>query len=222
MATQNLRFRLTATVAATSLVFAQLVPLPAAAQGQPPQPPPGAQDQQATGDPPERVGRLARVTGTVSFHTQDEDQWSPATANYPVTAGNSFWTDANAQAEIEVSASRVAMAPGTELDVATLSNTAFEATEPQGEIYLRVRAVTPDETYAVQTAARIGHPQFAGSLRLGCRRHADADRGNGHRGFRPDCRPRPVASGRGQSDRHDQRHRHAPGRGRRRRNVTRS
>ncbi len=151
MATQKLRLRLTATVAATSLVFAQLVPLPAAAQGQPPQPPPGAPDQQATGDPPERVGRLARVTGTVSFHTQDEDQWSPATANYPVTAGNSFWTDANAQAEIEVSASSVAMAPGTELDVATLSNTAFEATEPQGEIYLRVHAVTPDETYAVQT-----------------------------------------------------------------------
>jgi hypothetical protein len=151
MATQNLRFRLTAIVAATSLVFAQLVSLPAAAQGLPPQPPPGAQDQQATGDPPERVGRLARVSGTVSFHTQDEDQWSPATANYPVTAGNSFWTDANAQAEIEVSASRVAMAPGTELDIATLNNTAFEATEPQGEIYLRVHAVTPDETYAVQT-----------------------------------------------------------------------
>jgi hypothetical protein len=151
MAMQNLRFRLMATIAATSLVFAQLSPLPTAAQGLPPQPPPGAQDQQATGDPPERVGRLARVTGTVSFHTQDEDQWSRATANYPVTSGNAFWTDANAQAEIEVSASRVAIAPGTELDVMTLNSTAFEATEPQGEIYLRVRAVTPNETYAVQT-----------------------------------------------------------------------
>jgi hypothetical protein len=151
MATQTLQFRLTAVVAATGLVFAQLMPRPAAAQGLPPPAPPGAQDQQPAGDPPERVGRLARVTGTVSFHTQDEDQWSPATVNYPVTSGNSFWTDANAQAEIEVSASRMAMASGTELDIATLNNTAFEATEPQGELYLRLRTATPDETYAVQT-----------------------------------------------------------------------
>jgi hypothetical protein len=148
MATQSLPFRLTAVIAGTGLVFAQLTVLPAAAQEQPP---PGAQDQQAAGDPPERVGRLARASGTVSFHTQDEEQWSPATVNYPITAGNALWTDANAQAEIEISASRIAMAPGTELDVATLSDTAFQATEPQGEIYLRVRAVTPDETYAVQT-----------------------------------------------------------------------
>jgi hypothetical protein len=151
MVTQSLPFRLTAMVAAASLVLAQLMPRPAIAQGLPPQPPPGAQDQQAAGDPPERVGRLARVNGTVSFHTLDEEQWSPATVNYPVTSGNSFWTDANAQAEIEVSASRMTMAPGTELDIATLNNTALEATEPQGELYLRLRAATPDETYAVQT-----------------------------------------------------------------------
>ena len=150
MPAQRLAFRMTATIAAASLGFAQLTPLPAAAQGPPPQPP-GAQDQQAAGDPPERVGRLARLNGTVSFHTQDADQWSPAVANYPVTSGNSFWTDTNAQAEIEVSASRIAMAPGTELDVATLNDTAFQATEPQGEVYLRVRAAAPDETYAVQT-----------------------------------------------------------------------
>jgi hypothetical protein len=151
MRTQNRPFRLTAAVAATGLVLAQLMPQPAVAQALPPQPPPGAQDQQAVGDPPARVGRLARVSGTVSFHTQDDDQWNPATANYPVSSGNAFWTEPNAQAEIEVSASRIAMAPGTELDIATLNDTTFQATEPQGEIYLRVRAVTPDETYAVQT-----------------------------------------------------------------------
>ena len=34
-------------------------------------------------------------------------QWNPATVNYPVTAGDAFWTEPNAQAEIEVSASRI-------------------------------------------------------------------------------------------------------------------
>ena len=151
MASLHLPFRLTAAIAATGLAIAQMTPLPVAAQGAAPEPLPSAQDQQTAGDPPERVGRLARVSGAVSFHAADEDQWSPATANFPLTAGNALWTDAGAQAEIEVSASSVAMAPGTELDIATLNDTEFQATEPQGEIFVRVRAGTQDESYAVQT-----------------------------------------------------------------------
>jgi hypothetical protein len=152
MRTQNRPFRITATVAATGLVLAQLLPQHAIAQAFPPPPPPGsAQDQQATGDPPTRVGRLASVNGTVSYRTQDDSQWSPATANYPVTAGNAFWTEPNAQADIEVSASRMTMAPGTELDVAALDDTSFQATLPQGETFLRIRPAAPGETYAVQT-----------------------------------------------------------------------
>jgi hypothetical protein len=150
MRTQNHIFRLTAVVTATGLVFAQALPPRAAAQGLPPAAAFGAQDQQA-GDPPARVGRLARVSGTVSSRTQDDSQWNPAAVNYPVTAGNAFWTEPNAQADIEVSGSRVSMAPGTELDVATLNDTAFQATVPQGEIYLRARNAAPGETYAVQT-----------------------------------------------------------------------
>ena len=151
MRTQNPRFRLAATVAVTALLLSQVLPQPAMAQGAPPPlRPAGAQDQQG-GDPPTRVGRLAQVSGTVSFHAQDEDQWNPATLNFPVVQGNAFWTEPNAQAVIEVSASRIAMAPGTELEVATLTDTAFQATEAQGELYLRIRAATPDETYAVQT-----------------------------------------------------------------------
>ena len=151
MRTQNPRFRLAATVAVTALLLSQVLPQPAMAQGAPPPlRPAGAQDQQG-GDPPTRVGRLAQVSGTVSFHAQDEDQWNPATLNFPVVQGNAFWTEPNAQAVIEVSASRIAMAPGTELEVATLTDTAFQATESQGELYLRLRAATPDETYAVQT-----------------------------------------------------------------------
>ena len=141
------------------------MPRPVVAQGPPPQPPPGVQDQQPAGDPPERVGRLARVSGTVSFHTRDDDRWNPATVNYPVTAGDAFWTEPNAQAEIEVSASRIVMAPGTELDIATLNDTSFQASQPQGEIYLRVRAATPDETYAVQTPR--GLATFAATGRYG-------------------------------------------------------
>jgi hypothetical protein len=97
------------------------------------------------------VGRLARISGTVSFHAQNQDQWSPAIANYPVTTGNAFWTQPDAQAVIEVAASRIVMAPSTELDVAVLTDTAFQATTPQGELYLHLLPAAPGESYAVQT-----------------------------------------------------------------------
>ena len=151
MRTQNRRFRLIASVSVAGLLITQMVPQPATAQGAPPPPPQVGVPAQQSGDPPERVGRLAQLSGAVSFHAQDDSQWNPATLNYPVTQGSAFWTEPNAQAVIEVSASRIAMAPGTELDIAALTGTACQATEPQGEVYLNLRPAAPDETYAVQT-----------------------------------------------------------------------
>ena len=52
----------------------------------------------AQADPPARVGRLSYIEGTVSFHGPDPDQWTPATLNYPVVAGASFWTEPGARA----------------------------------------------------------------------------------------------------------------------------
>jgi hypothetical protein len=149
MRTHNRPFRLTAAVAVAGLLLAQVLPQPALAQPAP-SPQASAPDQQ-TGDPPTRVGRLALVTGTVSFHTQDEAQWNPASANYPIVEGNAFWTQPGAQATIQVSASTIAMASETELDITTLNDTAFQGTLPQGEVYAHVQAASPNEAYAVQT-----------------------------------------------------------------------
>jgi hypothetical protein len=139
MRTQYYPLRFSASVAATALLVSQLLPLPASAQDQP------------TGDPPARVGRLAKETGSVSFHGPGDTQWARAPLNYPVVQGDAFWTDANAQAVIEVSASRIAMAPQTELDMATLTDTALQATEPQGELYLNLRAGGFQGSYTLQT-----------------------------------------------------------------------
>src|SRR4051812_10746615 len=98
MRSQSHPFRLTASVAVAGLLLGQALPQPVLAQGAPPPLPQGAMPDQQSADPPTRVGRLARVTGTVSFHTQDETQWNQVSANYPVTGGNAFWTEPNAQA----------------------------------------------------------------------------------------------------------------------------
>src|SRR3954469_4273301 len=64
-------FRLTATVALTALLLDTVLPVAAFPQpAPPPLPPAPGQPTQNQGDPPARVGRVAGITGTVSFHNQ--------------------------------------------------------------------------------------------------------------------------------------------------------
>src|SRR5258708_12605904 len=73
-------------------------------------------------DPPSRVGRLSEIEGAVSFHTSDQDQWSPAMINYPVTGGSSFWTEPNARAALEVGPATIRMATHPEFHMSALSD----------------------------------------------------------------------------------------------------
>jgi hypothetical protein len=114
-------------------------------------PAPAPASQQAEVDPPARVGRLARIQGAVSYHGAGADHWDTATVNFPVSTGNAFWTQPEAQAVIEVSASRLAMAASTEFDLNTLDMGKLVATLPQGEVFIQLDQLRPDETWTVQT-----------------------------------------------------------------------
>jgi hypothetical protein len=156
---QSRLFRLSATVAMAALLGNSIVPVTAMAQPAPP--PGGAQPDQSQGDPPARVGRLANVSGTVSFRTSSDTQWSPASANYPVSSGNAFWADNNSAARLEISDSRVALAPLTEFDVNTLDDSGLQGTVAQGEIYMHLVNLAPNEVWTLQTprgAVRIAQP----------------------------------------------------------------
>jgi len=107
--------------------------------------------QQQASDPPTRVGRLAKASGTVSFHTADQDQWTQASLNYPVTSGNSFWTEPKAQAVIEIGANRLYMDQSTELDLTTLSEESLVATVPQGGVYLSLTVASSNDQYEIDT-----------------------------------------------------------------------
>jgi hypothetical protein len=145
MLSQNKIFRLAAWVAVTGLVLGPAMPDRVYAQGAPPP------NQGPEVNPPARVGRLAWTQGTVSFHTADSDSWSPAVVNYPVTSGIAFWTQPDAMGGIQVSDVLLAMAGTTELDVNTLDDTNFLATEPQGEVYVHARDLAQGETYTLET-----------------------------------------------------------------------
>ncbi|HTR16287.1 MAG TPA: DUF6600 domain-containing protein [Acetobacteraceae bacterium] len=151
--------RVSALLATTSLTLSACLP-PAFAQDV------GAQEVGAreAGDPPARVGRIARLSGAVSFHTADEDHWDRAALNYPITAGGALWSEPRAHAEIEVSANLLALDGTTELDLTTLDDHALVAAEPQGETYLRLANVPPGDSYTVNTPR--GAVQITGPARV--------------------------------------------------------
>lgn len=146
-------FRLGVSTALAGMLWNTALPLAAVAQ---PAPPPLAASNQGrpdltTADPPARVGRIAGITGSVSFHNPGDTDWTAASVNFPVSNGNTFWTDPSARAQMEVSACRVAMAGGTQLDVTTLDASGMQVVEEQGETYLHLDNLAPNETWSIQT-----------------------------------------------------------------------
>jgi hypothetical protein len=149
--THKALLRFTTALAVTGVLGARLLPPSAFAQPAAPAvaPDPGAPVQ--TADPPARAGRLARISGTVSFHPEGADHWDRAVVNYPVTDGYAFWAEPNAQADIEVAASRIVLDSVTEFDINTIDERTVAASTPRGQIYLRLRGLLPGETYTVRT-----------------------------------------------------------------------
>jgi hypothetical protein len=89
-------------------------------------------------DAPGRVGRLSYIEGTVSFHLGDQADWAPATVNYPVTSGESFWTEPSARAEIQVGPAEFRLDQTSELDVVRLDDTTIELQLDQGTLNLHL------------------------------------------------------------------------------------
>ena len=151
MRTKTLPFRLVTALTVAALLGG-LRPNVAGAQPTPdPNQSDPAQSDQGQIDPPTRVGRLARVTGTVSYHTRGDSQWTPAAMNFPVASGSSFWTEPRSGVELEFSGSRIALAGGSEIDIGTLDASGLQATLTQGEAILRPRALADGESWTLVT-----------------------------------------------------------------------
>ena len=115
--------------------------------------PPGGADQagnQGT-DPPALAGRVAAMTGAVSFHAAGETQWNAATLNYPVTDGEAFWTEPQAGATLEIADDRLVMDDSTEVDVTALDQNQLAATEAQGAVFLQLNSLPPGQSVSFNT-----------------------------------------------------------------------
>src|SRR5579872_1322632 len=76
----------------------------------------------ALADPPERVGRVGFISGTVSWRPAGAPEWLPAILNDPVTIGDQLWTDRAGRLELQLGATTVAVNVETALSVLNLDH----------------------------------------------------------------------------------------------------
>ena len=135
------RNRVVAVALIGTVLFGSVVPAYAQAEGA------GVPAQ----DPPSLVGRIARLSGTVSYHGDGATQWDQAQINYPVTSGSAVWTQPSSSVDLDVGPNRVTLDQGTEFDVDTLSDQQFTSVAPQGRVYLRVRDLPRGQVVSLRT-----------------------------------------------------------------------
>ncbi|MDD2878250.1 MAG: hypothetical protein PHT60_08725 [Acidiphilium sp.] len=112
---------------------------------------PTAQAQDASSAPPERVGQIALVQGSVSFDTNGASQWTAAALNYPVTSGDALYTQPDAEAAVAIDWSRITLNDATELQITNIGPHTVDAALSQGEAYLDLRYLAPGDSYAITT-----------------------------------------------------------------------
>jgi hypothetical protein len=101
---------------------------------------------------PARVGQITLLSGSVSYEGAGSGgQWIAATLNYPVTSGDSLFTQAGAEAAIVLNASRLTLGANTELQITALDDTHFTATESQGEVFLSLSDLQPGQIFTLNT-----------------------------------------------------------------------
>ena len=110
-----------------------------------------AQSAPPTADPPSRVGRLAFTHGTVSFHDQQQQGWTPALANTPLTTGDSVWTEPNAHSEISLAGTRLRLDGATQLDMLAVDDSQTRLQLDEGRLDIKTFDFDTHQPYQIAT-----------------------------------------------------------------------
>ncbi|MBL8340802.1 MAG: hypothetical protein JNL30_04970 [Rubrivivax sp.] len=99
----------------------------------------GADKPRPEADPPGRVGRIADVQGNVSLYDREENRWSDAERNLPLTTGDRLSTAGDARVELRVGSTVLRLGGGTELEAVRLDDERLTFRLHSGSVALRVR-----------------------------------------------------------------------------------
>jgi hypothetical protein len=106
---------------------------------------------QSPDDPPTRVGRVSFIGGSVSLRPGGVDDWTEATINYPLTAGDDIWTDAAGKTEITLGSAALRLAPYTGFAFLALDDQTTQVRLSEGSLQVRLRDLESDEIFEVDT-----------------------------------------------------------------------
>ena len=89
-------------------------------------------------DPPDRVGRLSYVSGTVQIYNRDDAVWENVSINRPVTTGDAFYSAIGSRAEIRIGSTAIRLDGDTELQVVQLDDAQVNLQLDQGRAAVRL------------------------------------------------------------------------------------
>ena len=113
-------------------------------------------------DPPMRVARLSYVDGPASLRPGGVDEWTDATLNYPLTAGDDIWTDA-ARMEITIGSAALRLAPNSAFGFLALDDYTTQVRLSDGALQIRLRDLDACSVRSGELSRakgiRVGHQQ---------------------------------------------------------------
>jgi hypothetical protein len=121
----------------------------------------------AWSDPPAQVGRISYVSGQVSFQSGSlDDEWVPATLNYPLTAGDYLWTDAGARAEVHVPSAAFRLDSSTEFSFVNLDDQTVQVKLTTGSLNVTLRGLDAGDVFEIDTPNASVSMLAAGTYRV--------------------------------------------------------
>jgi hypothetical protein len=122
--------------------------------------------QAAQPDPPERVGRLNAIEGTVSFAPAGDNEWTDAQPNRPLTRGDRLWTDRATRADLQIGSAAIRLSGQTRLDIQMLDDQSTQLSVTQGSVYVRVRNLPETENFEIDTPNLAYRAVYPGDYRI--------------------------------------------------------
>ena len=107
--------------------------------------------QASSDDPPDRVARLAYLSGDVELAAAGENDWGTADINRPLTTGDRLLTGNDGRAALELGDAALRINDNSAFNFLDLNDTTTQVELSQGTLNLRVRQLSDGETYEIDT-----------------------------------------------------------------------
>jgi hypothetical protein len=110
-----------------------------------------AMAEELPADPPEQIGRLAAMSGAVSYQATASDPASESTVNTPLTTGNRIATPPRAHATIDIAAGRFYLDGDSAATIGTLGPGTASLAIEKGAVILRILPGGAGQVFVIET-----------------------------------------------------------------------